>query len=178
MNLSRRILPRAISAGIVLLATIGCGAPMRWNHLGGEAAAEQGVYEAVIRYVHTFYDAPDWNPSPAAWCVAIGRRASVAARGRDGSDDSLWTPPPRLLTNMSDLTPPVHPIGDCGTVDGEELLLETGQRAIVVALEHPFWESPEFARVLVFTRQDPRAFNRFNCRVARTFEAWAVQECI
>ncbi len=178
MKLPHRPALRATAASIAAAVSVGCGAPMAWNHLGGEVVAEQGVYEAVVRYVHLYYDAPEWNPSPAGWCLAVGRRAGIAAAGRDGSDDSLWAPSLRLLNQLSDLSPPVLPVQDCATLDGEERVRETGERAIVIALSHPFWESPEFARVLVNTRQDPRAFNRFDCRVSRTMEGWSVNECV
>jgi hypothetical protein len=79
---------------------------------------------------------------------------------------------------LNDLTPPVRRIDDCATDDGDERLLESGERAVVIAIEHPAWESPEFARLLVYTRQDTRANNSFSCRVARTTEGWRVLECI
>lgn len=178
MGTTRRALARAVVCVGLPLGLATCASRPGWNHLGGEPVAEAGVYEAVVRYVHAYYDAPDWNASPAAWCLATGRRASSVARGRVGEDRSAWAPTPRLLSSLNDLTPPVRRIDDCATDDGDERLLDSGERAVVMAIEHPAWESPEFARLLVYTRQDTRASNRFSCRVARTTEGWRVQECI
>jgi hypothetical protein len=141
--------------------------------------AEQGVYEAVVRYIHAYYDPPSWNPSPVAWCLATDRRASTVLREREAAERTPWAPPARLLVSLRDLDPPVRPIDDCGRNDDqEERLRDGGGPAVVLALEHPVWESPEYARVSAWTRQDRRASNRFSCRVARTLESWVVRECI
>lgn len=164
-------------AAFALLA--GCSTGTRWASLGGEAAAEMAVHEAVTRYVHAYYDPPSWNPSPAAWCLATGRRSTNVLRERDGDRRSEWTPSLRLLSALSDLRPPVHPVEDCARDDDDrERLRGTGEGAILLVLSHPDWESHEFARVAAWTRQDRRASNRFDCRLARTMEAWTVQECL
>lgn len=178
MGTHTRSIARGLTVLCLSLGLAACASRPGWSHLGGAPVAEAGVYEAVVRYVHTFYDPPYWNPAPAAWCLATGRRASSTARGRVGEDRSSWTPTPRLIASLNDLTPPVRPIDECATDDGDELLLATGERAIVIAIEHPAWESPEFARLLVYTRQDTRASNRFSCRLARITEGWRVLECI
>ncbi len=178
MGTHKTSLTGALTGFAVCCTLSACSSQPGWSHLGGAPVAEAGVYEAVVRYLHAYYDPPDWNPAPAAWCLATGRRASSVARGRVGEDRSAWAPTPRLVSSLNDLRPPVRRIDECATDDGDERLLATGERAIVVAIEHPAWESPEFARLLVYTRQDTRANNRFSCRVSRTTEGWRVQECI
>ena len=166
---------------LVLLTvfTAGCTSSSRWGSLGGTPVAEQAVYEAVVRYIHVFYDPPSWNPEPQAWCLATDRRSSRVFRERTPENRSEWSPPPRLLSLLADLQPPVRPDDDCGR-DGEdaERLLDGGGPAVVLALDYPTWETAELARVVAWTRQDRRAFNRFVCRLSRTTDGWQVLECL
>lgn len=156
-----------------------CTSSLQWSSLGGEAVAEQAVYEAVVRYIHAYYRPPEWNPSPVAWCLATDRRSGTVVRERDGSRRGPWSPAPRLLGSLSDLDPPVVAAQECGrSDDGMERLREGGGLAVLMAVSHPAWESPERARVSVRTYQDTRATNQFECRVARTVEAWLVRECL
>lgn len=170
---------RAVGGLVLALVAGGCTSSARWSSLGGEAVAEQGVYEAVVRYVHAYYRPPSWNPEPVAWCLATDRRSTTVFRERDGARRHPWSPAPRLLGSLGDLRPPVHPAEDCGRGDdGAERLRDGGGPAVLVAVSHPEWESPERARVLVRTYQDRRATNRYVCRVARTVESWTVRDCL
>ena len=172
---------RVAAFGLVLLvlSAAGCTSSTRWASLGGTPVAEQSVYESVVRYIHTFYDPPSWNPNPEAWCLATDRRSSTVFRERTAEGRRAWSPPPRLLAALGDLDPPVRPVEACGWgEDDEERLFDGGGPAVVLALDYPAWETPELARVVVRTRQDRRASNRFLCRLARTMDGWDVQECL
>ncbi len=169
-------------AAALLLAAIlisGCTSSTRWASLGGTPVAEQAVYEAVVRYIHAFYDPPSWNPSPEAWCLATDRRSSTVFRERTSEGRQPWSPPPRLLAALGDLDPPIRPVEACvRSDDDEERLADGGGRAVLIALDHPRWETAELARVIVRTRQDRRAANAFGCRLSRTIDGWQVRECL
>lgn len=170
---------RAVWVALSALVASACTSTARWSYLGGEAVAEQGVYEAVVRYVHAYYQPPSWNPTPEAWCLATDRRSSAAVREREGERRNPWSPAPRLLGALADLDPPVRAAEDCGRGDdGVERLRDGGGTAVLVSVSHPDWQSPERARVTVRTYQDRRASNRFVCRVDRGVEAWSVRDCL
>jgi hypothetical protein len=100
-------------------------------------------------------------------------------RERTGEARQPWSPPPRLLSSLSDLDPPVRPIEACGrNQDDEERLFDTGGPAVVLALDYPRWETPELARVVARSRQDRRASNGWSCRLQRTVDGWQVLECL
>ncbi len=142
-------------------------------------ADEWGVYEAVTRWMHQAYDPSDANGTPAAFCLATGRRSEVAAdRYRRGSGEP-WQPSPRLLDNLGDLTPPIVPIGDCVRMDDhQERLGDGGPPAVVLILGQIYWETSDLAQLRVRTRENNSYQYSYNCRMGRRTVDWHIRDCI
>ena len=177
-----RARPRAISGVVLLAAVVVVGActtpPARFG--GSRAVADEwGVYEAVTRWMHQAYDPSDANGTPAAFCLATGRRAETAEnRYRRGSDEP-WYPSGRLLDNLGDLTPSVVPIDRCVRVDDhQERLGDGGPPAVVLILSQVFWETSDLAQLRVRTRENNSYQFSYNCRLERRTVDWQIRDCI
>lgn len=173
--MTRRVLVLAL-----VLSAGGCAAPRaNWSDVGGVAQAEAEIYEVTLRYVTRYYDPSGRAPGPAAFCVAVGRRSAQALRDARRSEDEVWVPSVRLLSRLGDLHPPVVSIVECEQNDEvEEIHRPTGDRAVVVTVERPTFESPDRAITQVRTRENASYVFSYRCELRRRDFGWEMRLCL
>lgn len=164
---------------VMMVGLAACGGASGSPFTGSAPAEENAVYEAVVRFVASNYQPRAQAGPPAAWCLAVGRRAFRASdpNARDPEED--WEPSARMLARVADVQPPVRPVSHCGQGRGtEEVLEETGEPAILMLISQPSWETQEVANLEVRMRESPVAFDRARCRLVRGVEGWRIRDCV
>lgn len=169
----------AFVALATVAATAACGSGgTRWADLRGPGGDRRIVYERLVRFFHQNYRSPSNTPTPAAWCLAVGRNSLQALRLANRERVEPWLPSPRLLGAVEDLRPRVYPISDCVALQGDREVLRTRQLpAVTLVLSEPRWQG-DYARVDAVLRESVQVVTRFGCRMGRTLEGWEVMECL
>lgn len=163
----------------LLLGTVGCGTAGTPFQEGSTSGNEVAVHAAVVRFITTHYEPAARAGTPAAWCLAVGRRAGQAVNSFRREADEPWNPSPRLLSRVSEVEPRVIPVSQCGQDDGlQERVLETDEPAVLLILSHPSWDTHETATVVVGMRESPTFQDRAVCRLTRGSDDWRVRDCV
>ena len=165
----------SLAGGVVLL--MGCGGGLEWNQVS-PTRSELYVYTSTARFLIENYDPSDHTGKPAAFCLVVGRRESVARRQR-ARESRRWDPRTELLNALNDLNTPVVPISHCSQNSNlEEIHGPTGRRAVVLGISQPVWGREDFASVRVSTYENSTYYGSWRCNVRRLLDEWEVLDCL
>jgi len=165
---------------LAVLALSGCATTKEvW---GGRTAVRetQAVQGATVRWLAANYKPSGFLGDPKAICLvvgdAVGRRDVTATAQSARTKDQ--GPPVRLLSMLRNVRPSVRPISDCVYGDDlSEVLVETGERAIVLGLSRPTWVTPNLARISATLRENQATWYRYGCSVVRGPDGWEIRRC-
>lgn len=164
----------------LVIAGLGCSSTAaNWSSAGGPAATEAQIYETVVRYVTRHY-APGGNTTgPAAFCLAVGRRSAQAFGQSRRDPGETWVASRQLLGRMADLDPPIVPASDCAwNESAEEIHVASGERAVLLTVDHPTFSSSVRASTAVRTRENASYGFRHLCELALESSGWMVRRCL
>lgn len=149
---------------------------------GGRTAVveTQAVQAVTVRWLAQNYEPSQFLGDPKAVCLvvadAVGRRDFTATAQAARSTD--MDPTPLMLSRLRDVRPPVVPISECRHGDDlAEVLVDTGERAIVLGVGYPTWVTPDLARIGATIRENPRNWFRYRCSLTRGPDGWELRRC-
>jgi len=141
----------------------------------------QLVQVATVRYIARHYDPNDFLGEPKAFCLVVSESAwnrEMIATAMSGRNSDL-DPPTTLLARLRDVQPRVVPISQCQWGSSlEEVLTDSGERAVSLGVGYPNWVTPNLARLSVTVRENQQVWYRYQCSLERGPEGWGVRQCV
>lgn len=164
----------------VMIVGWGCSStPANWSNAGGPAVAEAQIYETVVRYITRYYVPSGNTPTPAAFCLAVGRRSAQASGQSRRDPGEIWVASRQLLGRMADLDPPIVPASDCAwNESAEEIHVPSGERAVLLTVGHPTFSASARASTTVRTRENESYAFRHVCELRLESFGWTVRRCL
>ena len=149
---------------------------------GGREPARETliVQERVARWMTTHYEPSNFLGEVEAICLIAADPAGAQLRAISMSErDGQYDPNPALLARFRGTDPPVRPVSDCAQ-DAElvERVSSTEGRAVILAVSHPRWVTPNLARVSAMVRETAQIRFTYNCSVERRPDGWMVRSCV